>query len=341
MLAASAARFSADRKLAFEVLALGPIAGLDPAIPQRSLAGSQAGLAREVWRRQLAADQPALLFDLLGPARLQAWLPRPWRSPYAIALLGIEVWQPLGWSRRRALLGADRRLAISRYTLEHAQPFLPPRLGPTAVIHPVIEERSAAGSPDTALLAGLGEGFVLIVGRMAASERYKGHDELLAAWGAVQQRQPSARLVVVGDGDDRLRLAAKAAELGLGASVTFTGFVSEATRSELYRRAALLALVSRGEGFGLVYLEAMRAGKPCIAARDSAAAEVVADGQTGLLVPAGEPGELAAAIVTLLADPGRRQALGEAGRRRYAEHSSPARFDAELWPHLAAITGAS
>ena len=87
--------------------------------------------------------------------------------------------------------------------------------------------------------------------------------------------RPGARLVVAGDGDDRPRLEARAAALGLGGAVLFTGFVSEATLAELYRRAAVFVMPSLGEGFGLVYLEAMRAGKPCVAARGSAAEEVV------------------------------------------------------------------
>ena len=103
------------------------------------------------------------------------------------------------------------------------------------------------------------------------TERYKGHDQLLEAMTTL----PDARLVVAGDGDDRRRLEEKAAALGLGDRTFFTGFLSEATLAELYRRCAAFVMPSRGEGFGLVYLEAMRAGKPVLAARGSAAEEIV------------------------------------------------------------------
>jgi phosphatidylinositol alpha-1,6-mannosyltransferase len=99
---------------------------------------------------------------------------------------------------------------------------------------------------------------------MSADERYKGHDQILDAWPVVRSRIPDARLVIVGDGDDAPRLRAKAASLGLAASVLFTGFVTEAQLAALYQKASVFAMPSREEGFGLVYLEAMARGVPCI-----------------------------------------------------------------------------
>jgi glycosyltransferase involved in cell wall biosynthesis len=165
---------------------------------------------------------------------------------------------------------------------------------------------------------------------MEATEQYKGHDQLLDAL----RHLPDARLVVAGDGSDRPRLAARAADLGLARRVLFTGFVSEATLLELYRRAAVFVMPSRGEGFGLVYLEAMRAGKPCVAAAGSAAAEVVAAGETGLLVDPDDTAALTAALAGLLASPETARRLGEAGRRRWRSELGLDRFRARLRPLL-------
>jgi len=96
---------------------------------------------------------------------------------------------------------------------------------------------------------------------------------------------------------------------------------------------------SRGEGFGLVYLEAMRAGIPCVAARGGAAEEVVVDGETGLLIDPASPEELAAALARLLADPGLRARMGEAGQRRWRRNFSAARYRARLAPLLDRLTG--
>jgi len=187
------------------------------------------------------------------------------------------------------------------------------------VVPLALAERPPAGEPDAELLARAGRGYLLIVGRLASGERYKGHDELLAAMPSLLASHPETRLVVAGDGDDRPRLEAAAAAHGLADRVLFAGFVGEATLAELYRRAAAFVMPSRGDGFGLVYLEAMRAGLPVVAARGGAAEEVVADGTTGLLVDPASPEELTAALSRLLADPPLAARLGAAGGRRARE----------------------
>jgi phosphatidylinositol alpha-1,6-mannosyltransferase len=323
--AAAAADYCRERGLGFRVLHLGEDdPGAVEGIAVQSFGGDQKALALAVLAAQMRRPRPALLFDHLGPARTQSLLPRGLRSPYLLFLLGIEVWVDLTWDRRRALEGAAVRVAISEHTRRRARerhPWLPA----VDVLPLALEERAPAGAMDSALLERLGSGFLLIVGRMSASERYKGHDELLAAMPLVLARHPETRLVVAGGGDDRARLEARAAALGLGDRAVFPGYVAEATLAELYRRCAAFVMPSRNEGFGLVYLEAMKAGKPCVAARGSAAEEIVADGATGLLVEPG-PEPLAAALLALLDDPGRAVRLGEAGRRRWEERLSFARF---------------
>jgi phosphatidylinositol alpha-1,6-mannosyltransferase len=334
LLTSAGEEFARVRGLAFSVLALGRSGGSEGT---RYFGSDQRALALAVWRRQARRPKDgrraALIFDLLGPARLQAWLPARLRAPYLVPLYGIEVWQPLSWQRRRALARAAVRFAISRHTVERALPFSPFLEG-TPVVPLALEERHAEGAVDAGLLRRLGHGFLLIVGRMAASERYKGHDQILDALRFL----PDVQLVVAGDGDDRPRLAARAADLGLASRVLFTGFVSEATLVELYRRAAVFVMPSLGEGFGLVYLEAMRAGKPCVAARGSAAEEVVVHGETGLLVqpdPPGDlPNDLITALRTLLASPETARRMGEAGRRRWRSEFGAERFRERIHPLL-------
>jgi phosphatidylinositol alpha-1,6-mannosyltransferase len=156
---------------------------------------------------------------------------------------------------------------------------------------------------------------------MAAGEIYKGHDELIDAWPHVLSAIPEAELVVVGDGDDAARLRAKA-----GRGITFTGFVHRATLNQLYADAALFAMPSRGEGFGLVYLEAMAHGLPCIGSIHDAAAEVIDHGKTGLLVDLSDREALGRAIVCLLRDPGLRLGMGRAGLERLEQHFTFERF---------------
>ncbi|MFL6237639.1 MAG: glycosyltransferase family 4 protein, partial [Thermoanaerobaculia bacterium] len=286
-------------------------------------------LALEVWKRQVAGRGAVFVFDLLGLARAQSYLPPPLRAPYLILLHGIEVWRPLAWDRRRALAGATAVVAVSAHTLERARPFAPGVDG-ASVLPLALEERRPEGAVDAALLGRLGRGFFLIVGRMDARERYKGHDQLLETLTGI----PEARLVVAGDGDDRPRLEAKASGLGMPDRVSFTGFTSEATLMELYRRCAAFAMPSRGEGFGLVYLEAMRAGRPVLAARGSAAGEIVVDGVTGLLVDPDDREELREALGRLLDYPGEAKRMGEAGFERWRKELSLEQFQERLSPLL-------
>lgn len=339
LLAAAGAAYARERGIGFSVLHLGaqhPFAENGFAI--ESLAGARLRLLLALGRRQLRRPPPAVLFDLLGPARAQVIWPAALRGPYGVFLHGIEVWRPLGGSRRRALAGAAVQLANSAYTLERARAESGEGIEHGEVLPLVLEERPPGGAVDEALVERAGAGYLLIVGRLDSGERYKGHDQLLEALPGVLRRCPGVRLVVAGGGDDRPRLEATACRLGLAGRVLFTGFVSEATLRQLYRHAAVFAMPSRGEGFGLVYLEAMREGIPCVAARGSAAGEIVVDGTTGRLVDPDDREELAAALAGLLADPEAARRLGEAGRRRLAERFTPEAFRRRLWRHLDRLT---
>jgi phosphatidylinositol alpha-1,6-mannosyltransferase len=153
---------------------------------------------------------------------------------------------------------------------------------------------------------------------------------LIAAWPRVVSRIPDAQLVVAGAGDDAARLKQKAARGGAGTNILFTGFVSRATLDTLYRRAALFALPSRSEGFGLVYLEAMTHRLACVGSVHDAAREVIVDGQTGQLVQQDDIDGLADTIAALLLDEPRRRRMGEAGHERLMKEFSVDRFSDRL-----------
>ncbi|MFP5288346.1 MAG: hypothetical protein ACLGI9_21605, partial [Thermoanaerobaculia bacterium] len=199
LLAGACARFARERGIGFRILTLGRLGLPIPGVEVFSFAGRQAALALAVWSGQRGERRPAYVFDLLGPARIQAWVPASIRAPYLVPLYGIEVWRPLSRDRRRALRNATVKFAISAHTIERARPFFP-GLDGVPVLPLALEEREPAGPVDRELLGKAGEGFLLIVGRMAASERYKGHDQILEAL------PKGARLVIAGEGDDRPRL---------------------------------------------------------------------------------------------------------------------------------------
>jgi glycosyltransferase involved in cell wall biosynthesis len=136
-------------------------------------------------------------------------------------------------------------------------------------------------------------------------ERYKGHDLLLEIWPKLVEQVSDAALFIAGDGNDRERLETKAVGLGLKDSVKFLGRVLDQTLEDLYRDCLFFVMPSRHEGFGLVFLEAMQAGKTCIGGM-GAAAEVIEHGVTGLVVDPGDAEQVLGAVLRLFQEPGIR-----------------------------------
>lgn len=149
----------------------------------------------------------------------------------------------------------------------------------------------------------------------------KAHDVLLrATLAARREAGDGLRLLLVGDdpfGDGRARAEALAGELGLGDGVVFAGIRRDVPA--ILAACDAFVMASLWEGLGLVFLEAMAAGLPVLATRVSAIPEVIVEGRTGLLVPPGEDGPLAAGMVRLAANPDLRASLGASGRARVRE----------------------
>lgn len=291
-------------------------------------------------RAQAAGDTDFVFFSHLNLAKPLRAMPRAWHAPYGIFLHGIEAWRELPPGLDVILKRATLRLANSPFTAKKVLE-RHPDIGPVAacplalpdgLLTPAVS--TPAGDDDFQL----GPHAVLVVGRMAAAERYKGHDELIDTWPAVVARVPDATLVIVGSGDDTARLQQKAVATGVGASIRFPGFVSRPVLDVLYERAALFALPSRGEGFGLVYLEAMAHRKACVGSIHDAARDVIVDGVTGRLVDQDDRDVLASALGTLLLDEPVRRQMGEAGRARLDAQFTFERFAARM---DALLTGAA
>src|SRR5258708_23636522 len=133
---------------------------------------------------------------------------------------------------------------------------------------------------------------VLTVGRWSAGERYNGMDPLSTALPRLLPRWPELQLAAVGDGDDREWLEDLAEENGVRRHVHFLSGLSYAELAACYAHCEIFALPSKGEGFGLVYLEAMACGKPVIGGAHCGASEVIAYGQPGCLGAHGDAGQL-------------------------------------------------
>ncbi len=166
----------------------------------------------------------------------------------------------------------------------------------------------------------------------------KGHHLAIGAMPAVLRRHPQARLVILGEGEERSRLQALALTLGVAERVTLAGAVPNAQLAPWYGAADALILASSREGWANVLLEAMACGTPVVATRIWGTPEVVADARVGLLVERRESDSLADAVLQLLATPRDRAQV-----RQYAEGfgwEGTSRAQLALFRHLAWPEGA-
>ncbi len=272
-----------------------------------------------------------VLFDhvhLATPLAYVSFFPRFMRANTVICAHGSESWKRVKPSSIKAFQAADLTLTNSNYTLENmrrafsgfagqACPLgLPPQFALTSspprrsLMRPVL---TAADGTERAI----SDRAMLLVGRMDPTEQEKGHRELIRALPRVCREVGDADLVFVGGGGDAEALAQIAAASPAAGRIFLPGRVDDDQLSELYAAAYAYVMPSRQEGFGLVYLEAMNHALPCLACHDDGAADVVVDGETGLLIRQPiEDEELTAAMVYLLSNPTRARELGEAGWRR-------------------------
>jgi phosphatidyl-myo-inositol dimannoside synthase len=185
---------------------------------------------------------------------------------------------------------------------------------------------------------------LLTVSGLTAGDAYKGVDSVIESLPEVIRQCGAVDYRVVGSGDDIPRLRALAERLGVADSVTFTGALTDEALQECYRRCSLFVMPSEGEGFGIVFLEAMAYEKAVIGGAHAGTPSVVAHGETGLLVERSDIRGLAAAIVRIRGDEQLRRRLGSAGKQRLLDRFVFAKFaenlDTLLTSCLAAQEGA-
>ena len=183
------------------------------------------------------------------------------------------------------------------------------------VVFNAVESTSACGRSGEEMRRLLGlEEQARVVGTLGRYEDQKGIRYILEAAPAVLARQPETRFLIVGDGPLRPELEALARSLKIDHAVRFTGWRDDVP--DVLRVMDLFCLASLWETFGLVLVEAMLAGLPVVATRVDAVPEVVADEETGVLVPPADPPALAGAILRLIEDGEEAGRMGAAGLER-------------------------
>ena len=251
-------------------------------------------------------DRPQLIICThLNFSPLANALKRTLRFRYCVSLHGIEAWILRHSTQAPALRAADRLLAVSRFTRDTvataqnlpAQQF-------SILPNTVDADRFSIGPKPRHLLERHGitpdQKIILAVGRLDASEQYKGQDRLIRALARLRRDLPNVCYLIVGDGNDRARLEQLARLEGVTDAVIFAGRVSQDELADYYRLCDLFALPSTGEGFGIVFLEALGCGRPVLGGKLDGARDPLADGELGVLVDPDDGAELCHTVSSIL-----------------------------------------
>ena len=274
-------------------------------------AGNVPKLLAGALMRQRQARDSVILATHIGLAPLARWLKALSGGKFFMFLHGVEAWGPLPSATRWGLRACDGFVTNSQFTLDKfyaSHPefaatkgqvcYLPARLIPTDDTE---HERKLR---------------VLTVGRLWGRGMRKGQKQIISLWPRILQEFPNAEYWIIGGGEGQVELAQLAEKQGVAQAVKFTGAISDEELSKLYRSSSVYAMPSWGEGFGLVFADAMAHGLPCIASNSDAGREVVVNDQTGSHVDPENDEEIYCALAKLLRDEALRVRMGDAGRAR-------------------------
>ncbi len=269
-------------------------------LPQRTVAYTAQLLQRTV------ADRPDLIVVAHANfAPLAHLVKKIFGIRFVVIGYGIDVWHLNSAAVGRALRAADQLFAISRFTQERMAANID---RPTEVIELLpctFSEIDYQIRPKPRFLLkryGLGaeQPVILTIARLAGAERYKGYDQVLRALPAVRRVIPNVRYILGGRGADRPRIVSLIRELGLEESVALAGYIPEHELCAHYNLCDAFAMPSKGEGFGIVFLEALACGKPVIAGNKDGSVDPVGNGEFGALVDPDSVEEISTALIGVI-----------------------------------------
>ncbi|MEQ9372289.1 MAG: glycosyltransferase [Coleofasciculus chthonoplastes F3-SA18-01] len=233
------------------------------------------------------------------------WLKRMTGIPYWTVAHGVEAWNIQRPTLKTALHYADRILAVSHYTRDRL--LNEQHLDPTkiSVLPNTFDATRFQITPKPQHLLKRyhlteQQPIILTVARLDSSEQYKGYDHILQALPEIRRQVPHVHYILVGKGSDRARIEQLITTLNLQDCVTLTGFVPDEELCDHYNLCDVFAMPSKGEGFGIVYLEALACGKPTIGGNQDGAIDALCQGELGVLVDPDNIGEITQTIIQIL-----------------------------------------
>ena len=268
---------------------------------------------RGAWVRAALMRAATKAFDVVFCGHVHAvyfssLLARVLRARLWLQVHGVEAWRQPSLLSGRAVAAAHLVTAVSRYTRERLLQWSDISPYRVRVLPCTYGSQFVPGPKVTAVSRQLGlqgRRTILSVSRLAAGERYKGHDRIIRLLPRLLNGVADVRYLVVGDGDDRTRLEALASDLGVAGKVVFAGAVSDEMLADYYRLADVYALPSTGEGFGITFLEAAACGVPVVGGSLDGSLDALADGAIGVTVDPHDDQALLNALCAALTAPQR------------------------------------
>jgi phosphatidyl-myo-inositol dimannoside synthase len=287
-----------------------PVGTLPPGVRQLRPVKSKLGYSRSaLWTAITHQPIDFVFCGHLLMAPLAAGICRVLSVPLWLQVHGIEVfWRELSALERLSVESATIVTTVSRHTrrrLLHWVGIDPARV---KVLPNTVDPQYQPGPKPDYLLerhAAGGKKVLMTVSRLSKLERYKGHDRVIRTLPRLLEQHPDTIYLIVGDGDDRPRLESLAIELGVAKNVQFTGSVSQEELPDYFRLADVFLMPSAGEGFGIVFLEAMATGIRVIGGSKDGSRDALCDGALGTLVDPENGYELSSAILAALENPAR------------------------------------
>ena len=232
------------------------------------------------------------------------------RTPLILVIHGVDAWQPTkSFVVNRLVKRIHAFISVSEYTKRRFLHWSKLEQIPSFILPNCVKiDQYGPGPKKNELLAryGLKDKIILMtLGRLNSFERMKGFDQVMDILPQIRQEIPNIAYLIVGDGSDRSRLEEKAKLMGIADNVVFAGRISESEKADHYRLADVYVMPSHGEGFGIVFLEAMACGIPVIGSKVDGSCEALKHGELGILVDPAVASELKQAIFTTLNEPKR------------------------------------
>ena len=227
------------------------------------------------------------------------------KIPYWVVVHGIDAWDIKDASKISALKAAQKIVSIGEYTRDRIVKEQKISSESIYLLPVTFDASQFVIQPKPQYLLDryqfkFDQPIILTVTRLASGNSYKGYDQIIQSLPAIRRQIPNIHYLLVGKGDDRERIEAMVKSTDVCDCVTLAGFVSDNELADHYNLCDVFAMPSKGEGFGIVYLEALACGKPTIGGDQDGAIDALCHGELGVLINPDDVEELGETIIQIL-----------------------------------------